>query len=79
MPYSAKVLQGEWRKEWQDMPEFEQEDLAPHRTVFVHFRNDADVEEFEKLIGQKLTPKQKAVWFPPKDKKTYVDKRYVDE
>ena len=29
----------EWKKEWQDMPEFEMEDLSSFRKIIVHFRN----------------------------------------
>lgn len=79
MPYSAKIKDGEWKQEWIDMPEFEQENLAPYRTIYIHFRNDEDVEAFAKLIGQKITPKNKAYWFPKQKAKYSASKRYVDE
>ena len=50
--------------EWQDMPEFVQEDLSPHRVIYVRFRNDEDVARFEELMNQKITEKQKTIWFP---------------
>lgn len=68
-----------WESEWKDMPEFKQEDLTSHRKVVIHFRNDEDVKEFEKLIGQKLTPKQKSTWFPYLAPMRYGHLRYVKE
>ena len=61
------------------MPEFEQEDLTSHRKIVIHFRNDDDVAEFEKLIDQKLTPKQKSTWFPYLAPRLASHLRYVDE
>lgn len=55
---------GSPQSEWVGMPEFVQDDLTPFRAINVRFRNAEDVERFEKLIGQSITPKQKAVWFP---------------
>jgi hypothetical protein len=49
---------------WQGMPEFESRDLHPHRTIHVHFDNDQDVEAFAKLLGAKITPKTKYLWYP---------------
>jgi hypothetical protein len=68
-----------WQLEWKGMPEFAQEDLTSHRRVIVHFRNDADVEEFAKLLNQRITLKQPSCWFPKMDNRIASDKRYVDE
>ena len=54
----------EWEKEWKDMPEFIQEDLTSYRKIIVHFRNEKDVQEFAKLINQKITHKQPTLWYP---------------
>lgn len=79
MPYSAKIKDGEWRQEWLDMPEFEQEDKSPYRTLFIHFENDDDIEAFGKLIGQKITEKKKYYWYPERKKPDSSQKRYIDE
>ena len=50
--------------EWDDMPEYDQEDLRPHRTFYVHFRNDDDIEDFFNLIKQSYTEKTKSLWHP---------------
>ncbi len=67
-----------WKNEWQDMPEFEMEDLSSFRKIVVHFRNQEDIDKFAKLIGQKIT-KAPSIWYPEWEKRRYADKRYVDE
>lgn len=79
MPYNAKIKYGEWTKEWKNMPEFEQDDLSPQRTIYIHFRNEEDVQEFAKLIGQKITEKKKYYWYPEKKPNKYSNRVYVDE
>lgn len=68
-----------WRDEWKDMPEFHQEDLTSKRKIIVHFRNDKDVEKFAELMEQKITPKQKSLWYPHMPPRRYRYKRYIDE
>jgi len=43
-----------WRAEWQDMPEYEQKDLAPYRMLYMFFKCEEDVRDFERKIGQKI-------------------------
>ena len=43
-----------WDEEWEDMPEFNQKDLTSHRKIIVHFRDDDDVDEFAKLMEQRI-------------------------
>ena len=40
------------------------EDLTSYRKIIVHFRNEKDVQEFAKLINQKITHKQPTLWYP---------------
>ena len=68
-----------WREEWQGMPEFKNEDLTSYRKIIVHFRNDEDVEEFAKLIGQNITSKLPSVWFPKLKIRPRLNMRYEDE
>ena len=65
--------------EWQDMPEFVQEDLTPYRVLNVRFRNEEDVQKFAELMGQKITPKLKTIWFPYAEPRTVAHLRYIDE
>ena len=69
----------DWRKEWQGMPEFFQEDLMPFRVINLRFRNEEDVQEFARLVEQVITPKQKALWFPFAEFRRASHLRYVDE
>jgi hypothetical protein len=66
-------------KEWQNMPEFVQDDLTSHRKIVLHFRNDGDVERFAKLICQDITPKQPSTWFPVMPPRRYAHLVYNDE
>jgi hypothetical protein len=72
-------VQNTWQKEWQDMPEFIQEDLTSERKLIVHFRNNADLIKFAELIGQRITQKQPSLWFPQMEIRKASDKRYTDE
>ena len=67
-----------WKAEWQGMPEFHQENLAPHRTLYVHFATPEDVAAFFALVGQPYTPETQYLWFPNHDKMLFADKRWVD-
>ena len=58
----------EWKKFWKGMPEFEQESNPTYKTIYVHFRNENDYQEFAKLIGQNLTEKTKSIWHPHLDR-----------
>ena len=51
---------------WKGMPAFEQENTV-HQKIVVKFRTAEDREEFAKMIGQKLTPKTRAIWHPAPD------------
>ena len=62
--------------EWQDMPEYDQEDLTAHRTMLVHFENDEDVLEFSKIVKQKFTEKTKYIWYPKQVNMETESKRY---
>jgi hypothetical protein len=72
-------LEESFREEWRDMPEFVQEDLNPYRVINVRFRNQADVDAFEKLMQQKITEKQKTLWYPYAEPRRAAHLRYVDE
>jgi hypothetical protein len=69
----------DWRKEWQGMPKFFQEDLMPYRVLNLRFRCEEDVQEFAKLMEQVITPKQKALWFPYAEPRRASHLRWVDE
>ena len=76
--FDVKEL-NKWQTEWQGMPEFIQEDKQPIQTIVVSFATNEDVQDFAKLIGQKLTYKTKSIWFPAKSRDIVNNKKYVDE
>ena len=69
-----------WKKEWQDMPEFEQiETRIPYVELIVRFANEEDLQAFAKLINQRLTCLTKSTWYPRLAKIETADKEYTDE
>jgi len=65
-------------KEWSNgMPEFEIEDKTSYRHVIVHFKNEANVQKFFNLIGQKDTGKTKSIWYPEEENMDTESRRYA--
>jgi len=63
--HEETVLLGEGvRPDWHGMPEFEQQDETPYRTIKVHFQNAADVEAFAALLQQQITERTGFLWYP---------------
>lgn len=67
------------RQEWGGMPEFVQEDLAPWKSVAVHFTSRADMNAFALLVEQQMTSKTRSLWYPKAEIGRFIDKRYADE
>jgi hypothetical protein len=65
--------------EWQGMPEFEQEDLTSFQSIHVHFQNQEGIDEFAALIGQKVGPKTRAIWYPEVPKIDMKSELYTNE
>lgn len=63
---------------WKDMPEFIQNDIKPFKTLYVHFRNAIDYEEFQNLVGQKLTMKTKSIWHPELERNQVSLLKWID-
>ena len=75
----ALFVKGEWWQEhWKGMPEFVQEDLAPIKTIYVHFETKEDYDAFAKLVGQTLTMNTRSIWYPEAEIGRTFNKRYVD-
>ena len=64
---------------WTGMPEFTQERITPYSQIIFRFSNEEDLQEFAKLIGQKLTNKTKSAWYPELVRGLNSNKRYSDE
>lgn len=65
--------------EWVGMPEFHQEDTSPFQSIKIHFRNEEDRNDFEKLVNQKFTNKTKSAWFPAYDREKPSNFLYTNE
>jgi len=61
------------------MPEFVHEDKTAYQTIALHLKDAAAVEAFAELIGQKVTPQTRFVWYPKAEIGHYFDKRYAPE
>lgn len=66
-------------REWQGMPEFLQPNKKAFRSLALHFKDQAAVDAFAKLVGQTITPKTRFLWFPEIEIERYADKRYAAE
>lgn len=64
---------------WVGMPEFEQNDKKPYKTLYVHFRTKEDYQEFADIIGQKLTDKTKTIWHPKNEVTKNALMRWIEE
>jgi len=62
-----------WSNHWKEMPDYEQKENKPFKTVQVHFKTEADYNEFASLISQSLTVKTKSLWHP----KLEITKNYL--
>ena len=63
-------------KEWQGMPEFNSNDLTPHRQITISFNNEKDIQRFSELIEQTITKKTKSLWYPKVENAKQFDKVY---
>jgi hypothetical protein len=76
--WKRKPSKDDWQEHWGGMPDFGQNDLTPFKTIYVHFENQEHVAQFAELVGQRITPKTRYIWYPKAEKAQYADKRYVD-
>lgn len=54
----------DYEGEWDGMPEYDNEDQRPVRTLLVHFNNEDDVVKFARLVEQKINEKTKFIYYP---------------
>lgn len=73
------VVSSDVNELWKGMPEFEHEDKTAFQSLVLHFKDQAAVDAFAALVGQKVTPKTRYLWYPEVEIETYADKRYVPE
>ena len=71
--------EGTAHEEGVGMPEFVQPKQRPFSKITVRFETEEDLQEFAKLIGQKLTPKTRSIWHPHKPHRSGLVRRWIDE
>lgn len=76
--------QNEREKLWVGMPEFDQKENPPFKTIYVHFRNEEDFKEFVKKYKtfddeQTISNKTKSMWYPHLAKDENSLKRWFEE
>lgn len=69
----------DWKRFWVGMPEYIQEKEMEYKRIMVHFMSEDDYNQFAELLGQKLTDRTKAIWFPSKDKDQNSLNRWIEE
>ena len=69
----------DWEDEWTDMPEYVTNKREPYRMVIMRFRNQEDVDKFQKLIDQGMTRETKSLWYPKLVFNESIKYRYLDD
>jgi len=67
-----------WEEHWQGMPDYTSESQMPQTTLYIHFKNKEDRERFAELVGQKIGPRTKSIWYPEKEIIGFKDHAWVD-
>jgi len=68
-----------WESDWQDMPEFVQNDQTSFKSIIVHFKSREEMLAFSELVKQRITTETQSIWYPEAEIRRYADKRYIDE
>jgi TET-Associated Glycosyltransferase len=76
---SLMDIPDDYQAAWKGMPEYNQKDLMPWKTLKVHFRNADDRSAFSELLNQRLTPETRFVWFPTSQILTAKDKVWTSD
>ncbi len=64
---------------WAGMPGYEHEDKRAFRSIVVHFKDAAALEEFAKRVAVPIPPNARYLWFPEIEIGHYADKTYASE
>ena len=65
--------------DWDEMPEFVQEENEAYAKITVRIRSQEDLDEFIKLMDQQITPKTKSIWYPKLDRNRNSLLRWMDD
>jgi ParB-like nuclease domain len=60
---------------WQSMPSFHQDDKLGFHHLVVHFKDQAAIDDFAKMVNKPVSTATKYLWFPEIEIDRYADKR----
>lgn len=72
-------IEKDWQLEWAGMPEFVQPKQTEYAKITVRFRNQQDLDDFCRTIGQKLNQNSQCTWFPELKLNKQERIKYVSE
>lgn len=72
-------VQGDPTAEWTGMPEYVRGTDGMHKQVILHFPDQAAVDAFSELIGQKIGPTTKYLWYPKQPLTNPSERVFVTE
>jgi hypothetical protein len=61
------------------MPEFEQPNAKPHRSIMIHFADDEAVDAFAKATALGVTKLTRYMWYPKKEHDKTIDIAWQEE
>jgi hypothetical protein len=67
------------KAEWKNMPEYTFTEEKPIRKLTIKFETVEDIEEFEKMLGQKIYPTRNSYWFHRCQASMFSNLVYIDE
>jgi len=74
-----KEIKDASKKEWKNMPEYKFTPEKPIRIIKIKFETTKDLEEFEKILGQKIDSKRNTYWYPERHESLFSNLVYIDE
>lgn len=72
-------IEPKWKDAWRGMPEYDQQDMMPFKSIKIHFRNRTDQDAFSLLVDQRISEKTQSIWFPKAEIAHFSDKRYISK
>ena len=54
----------EWKKHWHDMPEYNQKDNPPFRSINLCIRREKDLQDLSERLDQEISDKSIKIWHP---------------
>lgn len=75
----SPIGETDYEKEWNGMPEFENEEIDVYHSIKVNFNSEDDLLNFSKLIGQTVTDKTISIYYPKQEREDIKSMYYKSE